>query len=82
MDNHYHLLIENDSYLLELARYIVLNPVRSGLTRKPEEWRWSSFRAMVGLVLVPRFLETSFILSLFSEDLKKGREAYITFVEC
>lgn len=74
-------LVVSESYLLELARYVVLNPVRSGAARKPEDWRWSSFRAMVGMVPVPRFLEIRFILSLFSDDADRGRQAYITFVE-
>ena len=74
-------LVENESHLLVVARYIVLNPVRSGVTRWPEEWRWSSFLATAGLAPAPRFLEVSFILGLFSDDLNKGREAYITFIE-
>ncbi|MCJ7745081.1 MAG: transposase [Actinobacteria bacterium] len=74
-------LVKDESHLLELTRYIVLNPVRHGAARKPEEWRWSSFRSMIGLAPVPSFLEISFILGLFSDDSEKGREAYVTFVE-
>ena len=39
------LVIEADSYLLELVRYIHLNPVQAGLVRKPEQYAWSSHRA-------------------------------------
>ena len=38
------ILIEKDSYLLELARYIVLNPVRAGMVRAPGAWAWSSYQ--------------------------------------
>jgi putative transposase len=40
--------VERDSYLLELARYVVLNPVRACMVAGPRLWRWSSYRAMVG----------------------------------
>jgi len=36
------ILVEKESYLLELARYVVLNPVRAGMVRQPEEWSWSN----------------------------------------
>ena len=42
------ILVEKDNYLLELARYVVLNPVRAGMVRKAEAWPWSSYHAMVG----------------------------------
>jgi len=43
------IVVDRESYLLELARYVVLNPVRAGLVANPEDWPWSSYRAMVGL---------------------------------
>jgi putative transposase len=42
------ILVERDAYLLELARYVVLNPVRAGMVQSAEGWAWSSYRAMVG----------------------------------
>nr|WP_321390027.1 hypothetical protein [uncultured Desulfuromusa sp.] len=39
------ILVEKESYLLELCRYIVLNPVRAGRCDKPAGWQWSSYRA-------------------------------------
>ena len=42
------ILVEKDSYLLQLARYIVLDPVRAGLACEPAEWPWSSYRATIG----------------------------------
>jgi hypothetical protein len=37
--------VQKDSYLLELARYIVLNPVRAQMVRSARDWPWSSYRA-------------------------------------
>lgn len=73
-------LIEDDGYLLELTRYIALNPVRSELVHSPEQWRWSSYGAITGIVPVPPFLESGYILSLFSDDPARGRDAYIRFI--
>ena len=73
-------LIEDDGYLLQLLRYISLNPVRSDLVRAPEQWKWSSYRAMAGIVPVPPFLEIGYILRLFSDDMDHARNACIRFV--
>ena len=40
--------VEKENHLLELSRYVVLNPVRAGIVEKPEEWKWSSYRMTVG----------------------------------
>jgi len=45
------IIVDRESYLLELARYVVLNPVRAGLVARPEDWPWSSYRIMAGLPL-------------------------------
>ena len=50
------ILVDKNSYLLELARYIVLNPVRAGLVRSAREWPWSSYRATAGLTECPGWL--------------------------
>ena len=42
------ILVDKDSYLLELSRYVVLNPVMAGMVRHAGQWGWSSFRAMIG----------------------------------
>jgi putative transposase len=59
------ILIEKDPHLLELIRYVVLNPVRAGLVAKPEGWHWSNFRATAALVRPPRWLEIGWTLSQF-----------------
>ena len=39
------IVVEKEAYLLELCRYIVLNPVRAGMVRSAKDWPWSSYRA-------------------------------------
>ena len=52
------ILVEKDGYLLELCRYVVLNPVRAGMVRSAQEYRWSSYRATAGLSATPELLAT------------------------
>lgn len=73
-------LVENEKYFLALLRYIPLNPVSEGLVDAPENWRWSSYKATVGLALSPPFLEAGSVLSIFAEDPTLARDAYSRFV--
>ncbi len=47
------ILVEKQSYLLELSRYIVPNPVRAGMVRAAKDWSWSSYWATAGQVEPP-----------------------------
>ena len=51
------ILVDRDAYLLEVCRYVELNPVRAGATRKPQTWPWSSYRAHTGLEPAPEWLD-------------------------
>ncbi len=62
------ILVEKDSYLLELARYVVLNPLRAKMVRRLEQWAWSSYRATCGQVQKPEWLQTDFLLSLLAQS--------------
>ena len=55
-------MVEKQSYLLELAGYIVLNPVRADMVRSANQWQWSSYRATTGQVLKPSWLNTDWLL--------------------
>jgi putative transposase len=61
-------IVQEDRYLMTLCRYIALNPVRSGLTARPEEWLWSSYAAIAGLRPAPAFLSIDRTLRLFGDD--------------
>jgi len=74
------ILVEKESHLLELARYIVLNPVRAKMVRGVRDWPWSSYRATSGQVAVPDFLTISWILSQFDSDRGAAICAYRKFV--
>jgi putative transposase len=65
---------------LELARYVVLNPVRSGLAVKPEDWPWSSYRSTAGLEAAPSCLDTDWLLRAFSDQRQPAQAQYRGFV--
>ncbi len=69
------VLVERDAHLLELARYVVLNPVRAGLVAAAEAYPWSSLRATLGLAPAPGWLRTGALLARFGS---RGR--YLEFV--
>jgi len=72
--------VQKDAYLVELARYVVLNPVRARLVRQVGRWPWSSYRATVGAEVGPHWLETRSVLSAFGGTESKAVERYIRFV--
>ena len=74
------LLVDRDAYLLELSRYIALNPVRAGCCAAPGDWRWSSYRALMGQAGAPDWLAVKQTLDLFSADLTVARRAFARFV--
>jgi putative transposase len=74
------ILIEKDSYLQELARYVVLNPLRARLVKRPEQWRWSSYRASAGMDAAPPWLATDWLLEQFARRRKSAQGAYVRFV--
>ena len=68
-------LVSDDGYLLELARYLPLNPVRAQLCNSPGDWEWSSYAATAGLCAAPPFLDTSPL-----SDLLGSADAYAAWV--
>jgi REP element-mobilizing transposase RayT len=75
------IVVERESHLLELARYVVLNPVRARMVRSAKDWPWSSYRATAGLAESPSFLTTAWILEQFHGDLKRAPGHYRQFVK-
>ena len=70
------ILVEKESYLLELARYIVLNPVRARMVHTPVEWLWSSCRATVGLEAPPAGVHVDWILAPFGDERGNAIDEY------
>jgi putative transposase len=57
--------VEDDAHLMAAHRYVARNPVRAGLCLNPGDWRWSSYRALVGLERPPFFLDVEGALGTF-----------------
>jgi hypothetical protein len=74
------ILVEKESHLLQLARYIVLNPVRAKAAQSARAWPWSSYRATAGQVQVPEFLTIDWVLSQFGTTPASAMRAYRRFV--
>jgi putative transposase len=74
------ILVEKESQLLELARYVVLNPVRAKMVRSVRDWPWSSYRATAGQTEVPEFLTVDWVLSQCDPDQGHAVRAYRRFI--
>ena len=74
------ILVERKRYLLELARYVVLNPLRAGMVKRLESWPWSSYLATCGQSPAPEWLQTDWILAQFGRQRVSAIRKYIEFV--
>jgi len=74
------ILVQKDLYLLELARYIVLNPVRAGMVRSAKNWPWSSYKSTAGLIEATSWVNHDWLLSNFSKKRQLAVKAYRKFV--
>jgi hypothetical protein len=74
------ILVEKESHLLELCRYVVLNPVRAGMVERPEQYRWSSYLPTLGKAAKPELLTTEWLLGNFSNTPAESRRRYRRFV--
>jgi len=73
------ILLDKDNYLLELCRYVVLNPVRAKIVKDPKDWRWSAYQATTGHKGIP-CLTTDWILAQFGKERKAASRQYQAFV--
>jgi len=74
------IVVDKDNYLLEVSRYLHLNPVRAKIVEKPEDYPYSSYSAYIsthGEALVTR----SVILEMFKTKESEARNQYRAFVE-
>jgi REP element-mobilizing transposase RayT len=74
------ILIQKDSHLLEVCRYVVLNPVRAKMVEGPGAWKWSSYRATVGRESPHPCLTTDWVLGQFGRQRAKAEKEYKQFV--
>jgi REP element-mobilizing transposase RayT len=73
-------LVEKEAYFAELLRYVVLNPVRAKMVERPEDYRWSSYRATAGLESAPAWLDIASALAWLDVDCAAAKTAYRQFV--
>ncbi|MGH2359919.1 MAG: REP-associated tyrosine transposase [bacterium] len=74
------VVIQRDSHLLEVCRYVVLNPVRAHAVQRAEQWRWSSYRATAGMAEAPAWLTVEWVLSQFARHRATATRQYRDFV--
>ena len=73
------LLVDQDAYLLELVRYIHLNPVRAGLVMQPDSYQWSGHNCYLGKETLP-WMTTDWVLGQFGEDITTARHSFAQFM--
>jgi putative transposase len=74
------ILVESESYLLAVCRYVVLNPVRAGLCDDPGDWAWSSYNATVGAAAAPVPVALDRLLGAFASTRRLARRRYRDYV--
>jgi len=74
------ILVNRDSHLLELCRYIVLNPLRAGMVSDPANYHWSSYQATMGRARPQEWLHMDWVLSQFGMNRAQAQNRYERFV--
>ncbi|MDA8328747.1 MAG: transposase [Betaproteobacteria bacterium] len=74
------ILVQKESHLLELSRYIVLNPLRANMVESLEDWRWSSYALMTSQTAPPPWLDTDWLLGQFGSQRDQALMHYRQFV--
>ncbi len=75
------ILVQKDSHLLEVCRYVVLNPVRTQAVERPEQWKWSSYRETAGLGKPHLCLSRDWVLGQFDKERREAEQGYRAFVK-
>jgi len=74
------ILVDKDSYFLELVRYIILNPVRAKMVRSAGEYKWSSYADIIG-INKKNIVDRKFILKQFARNNKEAEKEFIKFIK-
>lgn len=74
------ILIQKESHLLELSRYVALNPVRAKMVSAPDAWPWSSYVTQIADMFAPIWLDTDWTLAQFGKQRTLARRAFQRFV--
>ena len=68
----YSVLVRDEEQMVQTSRYIHLNPVAAGLSKRPEDWQWSSASAYLNIEPARSWLQTRMILELFDHAVPGG----------
>ena len=74
------ILVQKEGHLLEVCRYVVLNPVRAKAVKSPERWKWSSYRGTVGIEKPHPCLTIDWVLGQFGTKREEAERKYRAFV--
>jgi putative transposase len=74
------VIIDKESYLLEVSRYVVLNPVRAKAVKRPEDWKWSSYRGTAGIEKPHESVSPDWLLGQFGAKRRQAEKKYREFV--
>ncbi|MBM4256581.1 MAG: helix-turn-helix domain-containing protein [Deltaproteobacteria bacterium] len=74
------IIVQKDGHLLELCRYVVLNPVRAGLVKTARAWPWSSYRVTIGQRSESHWVTTDWLLAQFGQRRAAAVREYQQFV--
>jgi putative transposase len=74
------IVVQKDRHLVELCRYVVLNPVRASLVQTVAAWQWSSYTATAGTNPGPAWFRPRWVLAQFGRTVQRARRAYQRFV--
>lgn len=74
------ILVQKEAYLLEVARYIVLNPVRANMVPSPDAWSWSSYHILALSHSAPPWHACDYLLGQFGSTRAAAVDAYRAFV--
>jgi hypothetical protein len=75
------ILVDKEAYLLQVSRYVHLNPVRARIVKKPELYEWSSYGGYIRISREVNWVEYAWVLSRFGRDKEEVRNKYKEFVE-
>lgn len=74
------ILVQADTYLIHVARYIHLNPLKAKLTEQADHYEWSSHKFYIKGKGLPVGLDTRLVLSMFSADHRQALRSYKKFM--
>ncbi len=74
------ILIQKESHLMEVCRYVVLNPVRAKIVETVDQWKWSSYRGTAGLATGLPWLTVEWVLRQFGQERQHAARHYRRFV--